>query len=450
MATNTYVALQAQTLTTTTASVTFSSISQAYTDLVLVISAKNTTGQNYETFIRFNSDSGSNYSQTFLQNYAGSTQTGRNSNITEIRPGKTNNLSFDANIININNYSNSTTYKTTTSRGNNADFNTSVLAGLWRNTAAITRIDVICESGASYTAGSTFTLYGIANPGITPKATGGTITQDATYTYHTFGASGTFTPQQALTADILVVAGGGGSGRIITGGGGAGGLLNFASQSLTATGYTVTVGSGGSGRTSNSYGAGNNGNDSQFGALTLVKGGGTTTFTSAGSTGGSGGGASGGGGILSGGSATSGQGNAGGSATIVANNGAGGGGAGAVGGSPTSTLGGSGGIGSSTYSSWGLATGTGQNISGTYYYAGGGGGSASVVGATASNAGSGGYGGGGNGGYTNAPSTDNPGTAGAVNTGGGGGGASNDYTGYNSNTYGQNGGSGIVIIRYAN
>jgi uncharacterized protein len=158
----TYEPIATQTLTTTTSSLAFTSITGSYTDLVLVISAKNTTAQNYETFIQFNSDTGSNYSQTFLQNYAGSTQSGRNSNITEIRPGKTNTLSFDANIININNYSNSTTYKTTISRGNNGDFNTSALVGLWRNTAAITRIDVICESGASYTAGSTFTLYGIA------------------------------------------------------------------------------------------------------------------------------------------------------------------------------------------------------------------------------------------------------------------------------------------------
>jgi hypothetical protein len=157
----TYEPIATQTLTTTTSSLAFTSITGSYTDLILVISAKNTTAQNYETFIQFNSDTGSNYSQTFMQNYAGSTQTGRNASITEIRPGKTNALTFDTNIININNYSNSTTYKTTISRGNNAQFNSSALVGLWRNTAAITRIEIICESPATYTAGSTFTLYGI-------------------------------------------------------------------------------------------------------------------------------------------------------------------------------------------------------------------------------------------------------------------------------------------------
>lgn len=158
----TYEPIATQTLSTTASSVTFSSISGSYTDLILVISAKNTVAQNYETWLRFNSDTGSNYSQTFLQNYANSTQSGRNTNISYIAVGKMNASSFDANIISINNYSNSTTNKTVLSRLNNGDFVTGILVGLWRNTAAITRIDVICETGANYTAGSTFTLYGIA------------------------------------------------------------------------------------------------------------------------------------------------------------------------------------------------------------------------------------------------------------------------------------------------
>ena len=63
----------------------------------------------------------------------------------------------------------------------------------------------------------------------------------------------------------------------------------------------------------------------------------------------------------------------------------------------------------------------------------------------------GGYGGGGNGGWTRSSALqDNAGTAGLTNTGGGGGAAPNDTTGNNVNSYGKNGGSGIVIIRYAN
>ena len=157
----TYTPIATTKLNALTANVTFSSIPSTYTDLVLVCNAKNTVAQNYEIWIRFNSDSGSNYSQTFLQNYADSTQTGRNSNITEIRPGKMNTTSFDTTIVNIQNYSNSTTYKTTLSRHNNAEFVTGSLVGLWRNTNAITTIAVICETGANFAIDSTFTLYGI-------------------------------------------------------------------------------------------------------------------------------------------------------------------------------------------------------------------------------------------------------------------------------------------------
>jgi hypothetical protein len=37
---------------------------------------------------------------------------------------------------------------------------TEALVGLWRNTSAISNIEIFCDGG-SYTAGSTFTLYGI-------------------------------------------------------------------------------------------------------------------------------------------------------------------------------------------------------------------------------------------------------------------------------------------------
>jgi len=75
-----------------------------------------------------------------------------------------------------------------------------------------------------------------------PKATGGTTVLSNGYWYHTFTSSGTFTPLQSLTVDLIVMAGGGAGGSAYAGGGGAGGFLDFTSQSVTATGYTVTVG----------------------------------------------------------------------------------------------------------------------------------------------------------------------------------------------------------------
>jgi len=59
---NTYVALRTETVATATPSVTFTSIPQGYTDLVLVISNATTTVTGYSYTYSLNNDTGSNYS----------------------------------------------------------------------------------------------------------------------------------------------------------------------------------------------------------------------------------------------------------------------------------------------------------------------------------------------------------------------------------------------------
>ena len=320
-----------------------------------------------------------------------------------------------------------------------------LIAGLWSNTAAITSIRLTPDLG-NFMQHSTATLYGVTSA--QGSATGGFVTSDANYYYHTFTSSGTFTPLKNLTCDVLVVAGGGGGGGNVGGGGGAGGLLGFVSQSLTATNYTVTVGAGGaSGGSSNQ---GSNGSDSQFGGLTLVKGGGgggarTGANDKPGLNGGSGGGGPADTGSAAAGTGTSGQGFAGGTGIGSGNqfaSGAGGG-AGAVGGtgtvSGTIATAGTGGAGINTYSTWASATSTG--VSG--FFAGGGGGGAGWNSGSDSGAAAGGAGGGGAGGSRTANTS---GVAAVVNTGGGGGGGGN---GGAPVANGAAGGSGIVIVRYA-
>jgi hypothetical protein len=426
MATNTYVALDKVTVGTATPTVTFSSISGNYTDLRIVVQ----TAVNTETYMRFNADTGSNYSGTEI--WAGtSANSERASNVTFITlRNSSSTLGNNMATVDVMNYSNSTTNKTVLVGTRDGLYDRVYRrVGMWRNTAAITSITFVPDAG-NFPVGSTFSLYGIAAEGVSPaaKATGGAIYSDSTYYYHAFAASGTFTPTQSITADCLVVAGGAGGGRS-GGGGGAGGLLAFTSQSLTATGYSITVGAGGAGNNTDGQ-TGTAGGDSQFAALTLIKGGGGGgSYGADGATGGSGGGGGGyEGGTKTGGAATSGQGSAGGNgfngSSSINRAGGGGGGAGAVGAAATSAVGGNGGIGLSTYSSWGVATGIGQNVSGTYYLSGGGGGYAAT-------GGTGGSGGGGG-----------KGVNGTANTGGGGGGSASD------GTVGFNGASGVVIVRY--
>jgi hypothetical protein len=425
------------------ASITFSNIPQTgYNDLVIKMSARNVAGGEDSIFMKVNNLTTSIYSQKALEGNGSSassfSQSGSN---TAVRIGVINGSTDTANTfssteIYIPNYAGSQ-YKSasveTTPENNGTTAYMNMIAYLVSTTAAISSL-TLSANVYNFAQYSTFSLYGVSNvsttPLVAPKATGGDIIQtDGTYWYHAFINSGTFTPATGLTADVLVVAGGGGGGSDAGGGGGAGGLLYNASQSLTnGNSYTCTVGSGGA--------IGTTGVDSQFGALTLVKGGGAGGYYNTnGSNGGSGGGA----GwtdsaTRTGGTPTSGQGNAGGvNATGAGSAGAGGGGgANAVGGNGSSPNGGAGGAGLSTYSSWATATSTG--VSG-YYAGGGGGGGNNSSGTTAGAAGAGG-GGNGQGGSTAA-------TAGSVNSGGGGGGAR-----AGGGAGAAAGGSGIILIRY--
>jgi len=429
---NTYVALYSNTLTSNTASVTISlSGISGYTDLRLVINGGATAYGGCR--MQFNADTASNYSDTYILGNGSSAASGRDTSLTYVSAGYPLTTTLASlHTVDFMNYANTTTNKTILGRSSDAASITLAQVGLWRSTAAITSILLYPASG-NFLSGSTFSLYGIANTDQSAaKATGGIITEDATYWYHTFGATGAFIPKQSLTCDVLVVAGGGGNIGRFGGGGGAGGLVYTSSVSFaSAISYTATIGAGGNG--------GANGSNSNVtgGSLSLtaaVGGGYGGNISTVGASGGSGGG---GGGYSNNtaGSATTGQGNPGGAGANLLRMGGGGGGAGATG-AAAATNAGNGGNGSSAYSSWGSATGTGQNVSGTYWYAGGGGGGSYQT-AGEGVAGSGGSGGGGAG-NTGTSS----GTNGTANTGGGAGGSGE---GANSSS----GGSGIVIVRYA-
>lgn len=156
---NTYVAIAEQTLGSNAASVTFSSISGAYTDLIMVVNAITSTASEYMS-INLNSDTGSNYSRTNLAGNGTSAVSVRGSNETVGYIGAetygTNALKFNT-VVHFMNYANTTTYKTFLSRANHVDLAAEAIVGLWRSTSAITTIKV----NSNFATGSTFTLYGI-------------------------------------------------------------------------------------------------------------------------------------------------------------------------------------------------------------------------------------------------------------------------------------------------
>ena len=273
-------------------------------------------------------------------------------------------------------------------------------------------------------------------------ATGGTITTSGDFKIHTFTGPGTFCVSQIgnnpispaggpSTASYLVVAGGG-NGAFA--GGGAGGfregrditpsytaspLVAPAGLTLTASGFPITVGAGGT-------------NPSIFSSITSAGGAQGGSLNGGGNAGGSGSGSGyGPGGPQTGGSGNTPpvsppQGNSGGNTGSAPTYGGGGGGGSTAAGSQGSPNGpANGGAGATTEINASPVT-----------YAGGGGG------AGRGTNGSGGPGGGGAGG--NYPGSAANGTA---NTGGGGG-ASGVSSPGGANSGSGTGGSGIVVIRY--
>jgi len=162
---STYTPIATYTVSgSSTTSFTFSSIPSTYTDLVLIVNAKYSVSDT-DFFIRFNSDSGSNYSITLLYGNGSSAGSHRVANATYIEAGAYGypGVDWTSTKIDIQNYSNTNTYKTVLSRADAATGGTRAIAGLWRNTSAISSVTVelLTYLSPTFVAGSTFTLYGI-------------------------------------------------------------------------------------------------------------------------------------------------------------------------------------------------------------------------------------------------------------------------------------------------
>jgi hypothetical protein len=162
----TYEPIATVSVTTATDPVTFSSIPSTYTDLVLVFSPVATNG-NYDFSIRYNSDTGGNYSYTglfFNADNSGNAYSARGGSTTFIPTG-TNIATVNPypGIIHIQNYANTTTFKTSVSRISRETYAVASVVGVWRNTNAITSISCTLTGGGSTTfkAGTVITLYGI-------------------------------------------------------------------------------------------------------------------------------------------------------------------------------------------------------------------------------------------------------------------------------------------------
>jgi hypothetical protein len=156
-----YESIATTTLGTTATSVTFSSIPATYTHLQIRAIILSNTALN--TGLRFNSDSGTNYSWhqligsgTAASSYGVATQ---NSALVGYVGGVAS--TPEAVVIDVLDYANTSKYKTLrTLEGNdmNGTGYVGLWSGLWQSTSAVTSITL---SGTSFTQYSSFALYGI-------------------------------------------------------------------------------------------------------------------------------------------------------------------------------------------------------------------------------------------------------------------------------------------------
>jgi len=157
MPTPTYTPLATVTLGTAVSSVSFSAIPASYRDLIFVFNGTTTIDDGVG--LRFNGDTGSNYSNVRM--FGNSGGAGSDTSTTTRIPTTAGNSSLrTAFISQVMDYSATDKHKTVLTRNNITDNNVTAIAGRWANTAAITSVTVL-SPGSTITSGSTISLYGV-------------------------------------------------------------------------------------------------------------------------------------------------------------------------------------------------------------------------------------------------------------------------------------------------
>lgn len=159
----TYEPIATTTLSSAASTITFSSIGSGYTDLKLVLVT--TTSVSDTVFLRFNSDSTTTYSGTYLYGDGSTASSGRRTSVTGLYGGfgvTTSTSTPSMWTWDIFSYAGSTNKTTlnTISMDFNGSGSVTRSVGLWRSTSAVTSISANV-SGSNFNSGTTATLYGI-------------------------------------------------------------------------------------------------------------------------------------------------------------------------------------------------------------------------------------------------------------------------------------------------
>jgi hypothetical protein len=157
-------ALANVTLGATASTITFSSISGSYRDLILV--GNMTAATTGYIGIYVNGDGGANY--VWIQMYGNGSSLSSSSSTSASSVGLNNGsttsttdpLLFKSEFLD---YSATNKHKTVLTRVGRSGGSTEMTVARWANTSAITSLQVYGAGGANFAAGSTFALYGVSS-----------------------------------------------------------------------------------------------------------------------------------------------------------------------------------------------------------------------------------------------------------------------------------------------
>jgi hypothetical protein len=167
---STYTLISSNTLSSTTATVTFSAIPSTYTDLILNVSARSSQSGASASGLRIAFNGTNTASNTQLQGDGVSVYTARATGgslqVIGLINGPTSlATTFSSQEIYIPNYTNTVIkpFSTFAVQENNiTEAYTEIFANLQNQTQAITSITASVTAGASFVSGSSFYLYGIS------------------------------------------------------------------------------------------------------------------------------------------------------------------------------------------------------------------------------------------------------------------------------------------------
>ena len=154
----TYEPIATITPTGSQTTVTFSNIPGTFTDLVIVAGSVSASAGD-QLFVRFNSDTASNYSRTWLRTPAGSERTANATLALMTAQSFLGSTHINTSVAHVMNYSNTTTNKTMLARNSGTRDGVDLIVNLWRSTAAITSITLL--TSGNFTNTTVFSLYGI-------------------------------------------------------------------------------------------------------------------------------------------------------------------------------------------------------------------------------------------------------------------------------------------------